>query len=344
MNSNLLKEAIADADAIKKLAIENAKASLNEAFDSKIKSMLAARLNEEADDEMEEGDEDTMEEARRKKAPVEDDEDDIEDEAPRETKKAPIEDDEEEDETDEAYDIDEILAEMEDYDKMEENEEDDTMDEGSYEEQDENYDEMDEEVNWYRRKKGLDEAEEDGEDGEDDEKHVDEELDLEALIREMEGDDDKLHEEDETDEEEENKYKAPKGKGKNAEMEEMKEELYENRRQVKKLIQKVQESNLINAKLLYLNKVLRNHNLNEQQKIKVITAFDRATTAKEAKIVFESLNEAFSVKIERRKNGLKESFGFASKAAGTSTKREIITEVDSQVSRWQKLAGINRYL
>ena len=55
-------------------------------------------------------------------------------------------------------------------------------------------------------------------------------------------------------------------------------------------------------------------------------------------------NEAFSVKIERRKNGLKESFGFASKAAGTSTKREIITEVDSQVSRWQKLAGINRYL
>ena len=146
---------------------------------------------------------------------------------------------------------------------------------------------------------------------------------------------------DETDEEED-EYKAPKGK--KAEMEEMKQELYENRRQVKKLIQKVQESNLINEKLLYLNKVLRNHNLNEQQKIKVITAFDRATTAKEAKIVFESLNEAFSVKIERRKNGLKESFGFASKAAGTSTKREIITEVDSQVSRWQKLAGINRYL
>jgi hypothetical protein len=228
---------------------------------------------------------------------------------------------------------------------MEEGEEDGTMDEGSYdeemeegayEEQDKNYkDEMDE-SGWYSSssKKGknpIDEADEEDEDG----NHVDEKLDLEALIREMEGDEEDkepTYDEDE----------VPKGK--DAKMKEMKEELYENRRQVKKLIQKVQESNLINAKLLYLNKVLRNHNLNEQQKIKVITAFDRATTAKEAKIVFESLNEAFSVKIERRKNGLKESFGFASKAAGTSTKREIITEVDSQVSRWQKLAGINRYL
>ena len=63
MKTDLLKEAIADADAIKKLAIENAKASLNQAFDSKIKSMLAARLQEEADEteELEEEVEETDE-------------------------------------------------------------------------------------------------------------------------------------------------------------------------------------------------------------------------------------------------------------------------------------------
>ena len=101
---------------------------------------------------------------------------------------------------------------------------------------------------------------------------------------------------------------------------------------------------MINAKLLYLNKILRKHNLSEQQKIKVIGAFDRAETINEAKIVHESLSQAFSVKNDTTKTGLKESIGFASSAAGTSTKRVInegvISGVDAQVSRWQKLAGI----
>ena len=101
---------------------------------------------------------------------------------------------------------------------------------------------------------------------------------------------------------------------------------------------------MINAKLLYLNKILRKYNLSEQQKLKVISAFDKASTTKEAKIVHESLDQAFSVKNDNTKVGLKESMGFASKAAGTSTKRVInegvITDADAQVSRWQKLAGI----
>ena len=101
---------------------------------------------------------------------------------------------------------------------------------------------------------------------------------------------------------------------------------------------------MINAKLLYLNKILRKYNLSEQQKLKVISAFDKAGTTREAKIVHESLDQAFSVKNDNTKGSLKESIGFASKAAGTSTKRVInegvITNADAQVSRWQKLAGI----
>ena len=101
---------------------------------------------------------------------------------------------------------------------------------------------------------------------------------------------------------------------------------------------------MINAKLLYLNKILRKYNLSEQQKIKVIGAFDKAGTVNEAKIVHESLDQAFSVKNDNVKTGLKESIGFASSSAGTSTKRviteEVIANADAQVSRWQKLAGI----
>jgi hypothetical protein len=84
--------------------------------------------------------------------------------------------------------------------------------------------------------------------------------------------------------------------------------------------------------------------LSEQQKIKVISAFDKAETVNESKIVHESLDQAFSVKNDNVKSGLKESIGFASSAAGTSTKRVInegvVGDVDKQVSRWQKLAGI----
>jgi hypothetical protein len=157
---------------------------------------------------------------------------------------------------------------------------------------------------------------------------------------------------EEGDEEKEGTYEAKDEEGEeedmHAKMKKMKEEhadeIAEIKSQAAKLAGKVNETNLINAKLLYLNKILQKHNLNEAQKVKVIAAFDKATTVKEAKIVFESLNEAFVVKTEKSKTNLKESLGFASKAAGNSTKREIITEADVQVARWQKLAGINKQI
>ena len=329
MKTDLLKEAIADADAIKKLAIENAKASLNQAFDSKIKSMLAARLQEEVGDE-DVDDEDTNEEKEmgeydEAKKPKEDEEDDKHDEM-------------------DEIDINKILAEMEDSEDSEDAEDEEEVDEAKKDEEDEEDDKHDE----------VDEAKKDAEDEEDAEDEgygVDEEVDLNELLRELEeGNYDEAKKpkedaEDAEDEEDEEPSKS-KSKSKSPEMIKMEKEhaaeIYEIRKQASRLTQKVNETNLINAKLLYLNKILNKHNLNEAQKVKVISAFDRASTVKEAKIVFESLNEAFVVKTQKSKTNLKESLGLASKAAGNSTKRDIITEADVQVARWQKLAGINK--
>jgi hypothetical protein len=378
MNTNLLKEAIAEADAIKKMAIENAKASLNEAFDSKVKAMLAARLSEEADDLEEEYDEEMdpdkekMEEKKQEKEEGDDEGYGMEEEA-----EGDIEGD-----ADEAFDLDEIIAELEKGEKGDDSDDDDEKKE-VMEVEDEGDDDMEPQKEGKKSHSDDDDSEE--ENGDDDnEKSVDEEIDIAALLAEMEGD---LEEEMEEAKDEESDDKSYVGEGedkgvlmalltpilkkigigddviqkmqsnaqvianalrnakgvaeeKGAEVEEIKEI----KRQAAELAQKVNETNLINAKLLYLNKILRKYNLSEQQKLKVISAFDKASTTKEAKIVHESLDQAFSVKNDNTKVGLKESMGFASKAAGTSTKRVInegvITDADAQVSRWQKLAGI----
>lgn len=342
MNTNLFKEAIAEADAIKKMAIENAKASLNEAFDSKVKAMLAARLSEEADDLEEEYEEEKDEAAEldEKKHEEGDDEGYGMEEADKEEG-----DDEgygmeeagyDEEDADEAFDLDAILAELEKGD-----EEKEVMEKKEVEDEPKEKEEPKEE-----------------EGPEEEEESVDEEIDITALLAEMEdGDDEKLEEKKEEEDEVktleeemmsllEKMKQAKDAKMKKKEDEEKPEskELQEIKRQAAELTQKVNETNLINAKLLYLNKILRKYNLTEQQKIKVISAFDKAETAKEAKIVHESLDHAFSVKNDNVKTGLKESIGFASSAAGTSTKRviteSVISDVDKQVNRWQKLAGI----
>jgi hypothetical protein len=99
----------------------------------------------------------------------------------------------------------------------------------------------------------------------------------------------------------------------------------------------LQETNLLNAKLLYVNKVFKGNNLTESQKANVIATFDKAETVKEVKLVFETVAESFTTK----KAVVKESRGFASAAVGNApSKPEVITEVSSQVRRMQQLAGI----
>ena len=119
------------------------------------------------------------------------------------------------------------------------------------------------------------------------------------------------------------------GKGDVAEMEEITTE-------VESLKNEINEVNLLNAKLLYLNKIFRVKNLTESQKAKIIPAFDKATTVKEAKLIFETISENLS----DSRNPIKENRSLASKPVGVAPKKEMILEVDSQVARWQKLAGI----
>ena len=109
--------------------------------------------------------------------------------------------------------------------------------------------------------------------------------------------------------------------------------------ELKELRADLQETNLLNAKLLYTNKIFRAKNLKEAQKVKVLEAFDKASNVKEAKLIFETLNEGMVAKTTI-KSSIRENLGSASKAAGVAQHRKPIVEIDSQVSRWQKLAGI----
>jgi hypothetical protein len=117
------------------------------------------------------------------------------------------------------------------------------------------------------------------------------------------------------------------------------EELEEALATVEELRTQLQEVNLLNAKLLYVNKVFKANNLTESQKVNVVAAFDKAETVKEVKLVFETVSK----NVVTKPVAIKEHKSFASSAVGTAAtagKKEIISEVSEQVARWQKLAGI----
>ena len=155
------------------------------------------------------------------------------------------------------------------------------------------------------------------------------EIDLEELLAELDSLDE-VKDEKELDE-----IKRKDDKKKKEDKDEMKEAIDT----IEALRNELNEVNLLNAKLLYVNKIFKAKNLNESQKLKVIAQFDKATTAKEAKTIFESMNAAIA---KAKKSTLKESIGFASKAAGVAPKKQIV-EVNETVSRWQMLAGITKF-
>ena len=136
----------------------------------------------------------------------------------------------------------------------------------------------------------------------------------------------------------ENMEKAD-GKRKFAGDSKMKEELREAYATVKTLKSELNEINLLNAKLLYTNKIFKSKNLTEAQKVKVLESFDKATTVKEAKLVFETVNSG----LKSKKTYVNENLGRASKSAGMAvrkTAKQPIVESDEMVKRFQKLAGI----
>ena len=110
---------------------------------------------------------------------------------------------------------------------------------------------------------------------------------------------------------------------------------------INELRKELNEVNLLNAKLLYTNKIFKAKNLTESEKVKVLNTFDKAETVKEVKLVFETLTESF--KATAKKNPIKESLGGASKTIATAApKQEQIIEVNDAFARMQRLAGLRK--
>jgi hypothetical protein len=114
------------------------------------------------------------------------------------------------------------------------------------------------------------------------------------------------------------------------------EELEEAYSTIESLKSDLNEVNLLNAKLLYTNKIFKAKNLTESQKVKVLGAFDKAGTVKESKLVFETLSEGLKAK----KAPIKESLGAASRVSGNVNNKKPIIKTDPLVARFQKLAGL----
>ena len=114
-------------------------------------------------------------------------------------------------------------------------------------------------------------------------------------------------------------------------------ELEEAKKAIKLMQKELNEINLLNAKLLYVNKIFKSKSLTEAQKVKVLNAFDRATSVKEVKNTFKFISESITAAPKKQ---LKESFsGFASKPTGGAPKGNTL-ESDPFIARMQKLAGI----
>jgi hypothetical protein len=338
---DLLKEAIADAKAVKETAIANAKLALEESFTPFLREKLALKL-EEMDKEDEE-----LNESKEKEEELKENES--------------IETNESEDE----LDLNELLKELDEVETSEEmNENEDPIndpkttptahgnvaEDDSVEDADADGvpDDMDSDVNVEDMtteeleefiqgiitdmvKDGSlkpeaeteEEPEEGGEEVEAEEEE--EEISVDELLSEIK----KVKA----------KKAATKKEDKDDEKEKLKKDLKEAYDTLKIIKKELNEVNIFNAKLLYTTKIFRNKNLSESQKVKVLAAFDKAASKKEAKLVYETLNEGLKTK----KPSINESTlkGSASKVLGIAPKKPIL-EVNDQYTRMQILAGIKK--
>ena len=334
--SDLLKEAIADARTVKETALANAKIALQEAFAPRLESMLNARMMEELDDEEpvddmpaedmpaedmpadENGDVDWIDNDlsfsvggqqfdAQVNNPMGDEEvgagmaGEFEDDAmPAENPEDEYSEDMPEDDD---LNLEQIIRELEGADDMD-NDVDPDIDPRELDQ-----DGSDIDAEMYRRE-GYDS----------------EESEIDEIIEAI------LREEDDTED-------ATDKEIVEAELEDTKAELEEAYRTVKQMQSVIQEVNLLNAKLLYTNKLFRNFELSEGQKMKVLENFDRAANTREVKLVFSTLAESFNKPTKKRV--VKESY--ASKPIATTkpkTNTPILTEGFAQAERWKKLAGL----
>ena len=109
---------------------------------------------------------------------------------------------------------------------------------------------------------------------------------------------------------------------------------------IEQLKEKLDESNLTNAKLLYQNRILNSISLNERQKDKIVEAISNATTVEEAKIIFETLQSAVGLKSKktRKQESLNEVVTRSSSAF--IPRKEVKPNTDAFSDRMKRLAGL----
>ena len=115
------------------------------------------------------------------------------------------------------------------------------------------------------------------------------------------------------------------------------EKLNKYRGAVNTLREQLEDLNLFNAKLLYVNKLLQNKALSESQKKSVIKALDEAQTLSETKSLYKSLTESLSTS---RGSSLNESARYGSSSRTTTSASSAKLQEGSDLGRWQKLAGL----
>ena len=351
MNRDFLKEAIADAKAVKESAIANAKAALEESFTPHLKTMLAAKLHEMEEKEEEEGVKevyDELEEADEMKNEAE----------TQDEMKEPVSE----------MNLEELLAELEEAEEGQEEETNENLFEAE-EDSDEKEEKSEETVGDISveelediiadviqdmKKSGElemtsgEEKEEEGGEEEGEKEKMDEEL--EEILAEIELEEkkhnkkkeseelDEFLSEIELEEDELEEYGDEHPVSTKDALKEKESELKEAYNALKAVKAELNEVNLLNAKLLYTNKIFRSKSLTESQKVKVLSAFDKAINVKEVKLVYESLIENLTTNKKPVNENL---LGSASKTiSGIKTQKQPIVESNEMVKRFQKLAGI----
>lgn len=368
ITNELLKRAVADAEAVRETAIANAKLALEESITPAIKSMLAKRLRAEAEKpaeelpapegekevEKKEADADHKEMKQEElassdvstdnKEPSGFESSEIGDEGEEAPEDAPeSEDDWYEDWDESDFDLDEILKELEGdisedslFEKSEEEKEGPEHEKAEGPEH-EKGEKEEENESWKGEAKTLElpkkeepeHGSEEGKEGKEEDK-----LDLEAIIRELVAEAD-----DEEEDEEETHGKMA------AEIAELKSELSEYQQAVKMLSSKLQEVHLLNSKLLYTNKLFQRGKLTNEQTVRVIESFDRAKTLREVKMVYALMVENLKAirtegRVPSRKSVVTE--GLASRPTpSTAPKKVEQLEENTTIKRLQYLAGIN---
>lgn len=309
--NKLLKDAIADAKAVRETALANAKFALEEAFAPKIQSMLSHKIKEEMEDSEtmdDTSDEDKMEvEQMQKMAGIVTEKGDDESEDMDSEEDMEMDSEEGMDSDDEVSDddLEEILRELD-------SEEDMDMDMES-----EDPERMETEARHKRNKMMEDEEMED-----------EEEVDLEEIIRALREEDDEDMEMDmEDDMEDESKMETVQG------------ELSEAYSVIRFLRTKLNEVNLLNAKLLFVNKLFKKGELTESQKVRIIETFDRAKNVREAKLIYATLSESVNKKASKpTKKRMNEGL-----ASAPQSKTKIITNTDNVYGRFKTLVDYNKH-